>query len=366
MFLNNINNKDVELWTSTNGITFTESGTVLTTAYDEWTNPFVWLNPNNGLWYLYWEQGYDSGDWWEIMARTSSTITGFSTASDTVVMNVTTPYNNAYPTVMYTSGEYWLLTEALASANSGLWCVNAWYSTSPTSGYTLASNSPMLTDDEACPQIFLTSNNVCYLFTNQNQDEWYQEMRTVYLAPTVSVSPASLTMDVGQSKTFTATPSGGTGTYVSYQWYIGGVAKSGATASTFSYTPASAGSYSITAAVTDSSGAISPQSSPATVQVNSALVAPTASASKGTIDRGQTSSLTSTAVSTGTSPHSYQWLEKAPGASSYSAISGATSSSYSFSTSTSTSTGTWSFELRVTDAAGATVTSKAVTVKVLR
>ncbi|HUK84276.1 MAG TPA: hypothetical protein VLU95_00290, partial [Candidatus Acidoferrum sp.] len=50
MFLNNLNNADVELWTSTNGITFRESGTVLATAYDPSTNPFVWLNPNNNLW----------------------------------------------------------------------------------------------------------------------------------------------------------------------------------------------------------------------------------------------------------------------------------------------------------------------------
>ena len=79
----------------------------------------------------------------------------FKHSSDTVVMNVTTPYNNAFPTIMYTGGEYWLLTEAETSQNSGLWRVNAWYSTNPTSGYTLASNSPILTNDEACPQIFL-------------------------------------------------------------------------------------------------------------------------------------------------------------------------------------------------------------------
>ena len=286
------------------------------------------------------------------MARSSSTITGLSAASDTVVMHVTRPYNTAYPTIMYTNGEYWLLTEAETSSSSGLWRVNAWYSTNPTSGYSLSNNSPILTNDEACPQIFLTDNNTCYLFTNQNQTSnlWYQEIRTVYiLSATVSVSPSSWTMDVGQSKTFTATPSGGTGTYTSYHWYVGGSAQSGQTASTFNYSPASAGSYSITATVTDSSGTTSPQSSAATVTVHSALVAPTASASKGTVDQTQTSNLTSTTVSTGTSPYTYQWLQKAPGASSYSSISGATLSSYSFATTSSTTVGTWSFELQVTD-----------------
>ena len=115
-----------------------------------------------------------------------------------------------------------------------------------------------------------------------------------------------------------------------------------------------AGSYSITVTVTDSSGTTSAQSTAASVTVNSALVAPTASASDA-VDQGQTSALSSTAVTTGTSPYTYQWLEKAPSATSYSAISGATSSSYSFATTSSTTTGTWSFELQVTDGASTPV-----------
>ncbi len=85
-------------------------------------------------------------------------------------------------------------------------------------------------------------------------------------------------------------------------------------------------------------------------------------ASPSTVDQGQTSSLTSTPVTTGTSPYTYQWSEEAPGASSYSTISGATSSSYTFTTSTSTAIGTWHFELQVKDSAGATVNSNAETV----
>ena len=93
----------------------------------------------------------------------------------------------------------------------------------------------------------------------------------------------------------------------------------------------------------------------ASVTVNSALAAPTASASLGTVDQGQNSTLSSSAVSTGTSPYSYQWLMKAPGAGSYSSIGGATSTSYSFATSGSTTTGVWSFELQVRDSANVPV-----------
>ena len=195
---------------------------------------------------------------------------------------------------------------------------------------------------------------------------WVMYVDAVREALSVSVSPASWTMDMGQSKMFTASASGGSGTYSSYQWYVDGIAQHGATASTFSYSPASVGSHSITVTVTDSLCVTSPQSTGATVTVNSALVAPTVSASKSTVDLGQTSVLSSTAVTTGTSPYTYQWLEKASGAGSYAAISGAASSGYSFVTSGSTAVGFWSFELQVTDSADTpvVVTSAAACVRV--
>jgi hypothetical protein len=81
----------------------------------------------------------------------------------------------------------------------------------------------------------------------------------------VSVSSTSWTMNVGQSQTFTATPTGGSGAYTSYKWYVNGVVQPSQTASTFSFVPASAGSYSITVTVSDSLGATSVQPSAATV-----------------------------------------------------------------------------------------------------
>ncbi len=274
---------------------------------------------------------------------------------------------------------------------------------------------------------------------------------TVNAVPTVSVSPTSWSMDIGQSETFTASASGGSGNYTSYQWYVDGVVQSGATASTFSYSPGSSGSSEITLTVTDSLGTTSTQSSAASVivsasptvsitpvgpltldvdqvqvfiatasggsgsfsyqwylddstvgsnstsysytatgsshsvtcrvndnasapvtsdvsnaaliTVNPALVAPSVSASLGTINQGQTSILTSSSVSTGTSPYTYQWLQKDQN-DSFLPISGATSDSYSFVTSVDTAPGTWSFELQVTDATGAQVTSTDISVTV--
>ncbi len=93
---------------------------------------------------------------------------------------------------------------------------------------------------------------------------------TVNAAPSVAVLPISWSMDAGASKSFTATASGGSGTYSSYQWYVGGVAQSGATTSSFSFSSVSVGSYSITVTVKDSLGTTSAQSPAASVTVNAA------------------------------------------------------------------------------------------------
>ncbi|MGA2680944.1 MAG: hypothetical protein ABSF44_03995 [Candidatus Bathyarchaeia archaeon] len=188
----------------------------------------------------------------------------------------------------------------------------------------------------------------------------------VSASPTVSIAPAgSFTMDAGQTLQYTAASVGGSGT-IHYQWYVGS-ATVGTDSSSYTYT-ASGASASITCKVTDSASTpvTSLASNVVSVTVNSALVAPAASASKSTVDQGQTASLTSIAVSTGTSPYSYQWFSEAPSAVSYLSISGAISSTYSFVTSSSTATGTWSFELKVTDSAGApaVVTSAAVSIVV--
>ncbi len=187
---------------------------------------------------------------------------------------------------------------------------------------------------------------------------------TVDAAPAAVVSPAFWAMDVGQNKTFTAIPSGGSGSYASYQWYVDSVLQSGQVDSTFNYSSTSAGTRLITVTVTDSLGAISPQSGPANITVNSALVAPAVSASQVSVDQGQTFALNSTAVTSGTSPYVYEWLQKAPNSISYSAITGATSANYTYVTLTSTTAGSWSFELQVTDNAGSQVAVNSTAVSV--
>ncbi len=169
-------------------------------------------------------------------------------------------------------------------------------------------------------------------------------------------TPGSATLDIGQTQQFTASPTGGSGNYTSYTWYVNDVVTSTQTTPTFSFSPTATGTYTITAVVTDNVSATSYRSTVSNITVNSALGAPNASVSHAMIDLGQTATLNSTAVSTGTSPYLYQWYSKAPNASSFQSISGATSPSYMFVTSNSTLLGVWSFALYVTDNASSPVT----------
>ncbi len=187
---------------------------------------------------------------------------------------------------------------------------------------------------------------------------------TVNEGLSVNVSPSAWSMDVDQSETFTATASGGSGA-LTYQWYLLGASIFGATAPTYTYATATLGSPTIYCRVTDqASNHETVQSNSVLVIVNSEIVAPTISASAITVDQSQTSSLTLTLISTGTSPYSYQWLEQVPGEESYVAVNDATSSSYSFATSTSTDIGTYSFELQVTDSTSSAVISGAIAITV--
>jgi len=71
--------------------------------------------------------------------------------------------------------------------------------------------------------------------------------------PSVSISPLSASIYVGQSVTFTSTVSGGTPPY-SCQWYLSGNPVLGVTSSTWTFKPTMSGIYYIYLKVTDANG----------------------------------------------------------------------------------------------------------------
>src|SRR6266849_1734200 len=169
-----------------------------------------------------------------------------------------------------------------------------------------------------------------------------------------------------------ANPSGGTAPY-HYQWYsaTSPSCPSGAglgALATLLVTPTVNSYYCY--AVTDSSAG-TPSSAvisvPALVSVSPVLTIIVPSTTPSAVDSAQSSTI-SAAFSGGVAPYTCQWLQKAPGAGSYSNLgsSSVCTSSASTSTGVLATIGTWSFELEVTDSPSSPipVTSGAVTVTV--
>jgi hypothetical protein len=197
---------------------------------------------------------------------------------------------------------------------------------------------------------------------------------TVYNLGTPTVSPSSNTLDVGQSVGLVASVTGGTGTY-SYQWYLNGNPV-GSDSSSYTLnanlTTEGTAAVSVTATDTGTQPGATPQidgsSVPYSFVVNSALSLQTPTTLTPNVDQGQMATITGTAPTTGTATYTYQWLEEAPGASSYTTATDCAASTTdicAFTTAGST-TGTYSFELEVTDSASTavTVTSDPVSVTV--
>ena len=173
-------------------------------------------------------------------------------------------------------------------------------------------------------------------------------------APSITTQPASQSVTVGQTATFSVAAIG-SGT-LSYQWKKNAIAISGATSSIY-VTPATTASdngASFTVVVSDTTGSVN--SNAATLTVTSAPVGPTITTQPAsrTVTAGQTATFAVTA--SGTSPLIYQW--KKNGA----AISGATSSSYTTPATTNSDNGS-SFSVTVSNTVSS-VTSNAATLTV--
>jgi len=168
---------------------------------------------------------------------------------------------------------------------------------------------------------------------------------------TVSISPTSASILVGQSVTFTSTVSGGIPPY-SYQWYLNGSAVPGATADSWTFTPVSVGVYEVYLNVTDNSGNIA-ISQTATVSVAPQITVSISPMSMAVIV-GEPVTFTST-TSGGYPPYTYQWFfNGAP-------VSGATSDTWTF---TPTESGIFYVYLKVTDDKGNTAQSETARITV--
>jgi hypothetical protein len=172
---------------------------------------------------------------------------------------------------------------------------------------------------------------------------------TVYVPPTVTANPSSLSVTNGGTATFSVTATGTAP--LSYQWKKGGAAIDGATSSSYTISgvgSASAGSYSVT--VSNAYGTATSGSATLTVLYPPTI---TSGPSGTTAAYGGTASFSVTATGTGTLY--YQWKKNGT------SVVGATSPSYTLSGVTLASEG--SYSVTVSNAYG-TAASGAATLTV--
>lgn len=167
--------------------------------------------------------------------------------------------------------------------------------------------------------------------------------------PSFTTQPQSASANIGGSATFTAAASGSPAP--TYQWYFGGSALSGQTASTLTLSniqTTDAGSYTVLA--TNSAGTAT--SNTATLSV---LTAPSITTQPQSTTASVGGSVTLSVVAAGTAPLTYQWKKGGV------AVTGATSASFSISNVQTTDAG--SYTVTVTNSVGS-VTSNAASLTV--
>ena len=148
----------IELATSTDGINFTDLKTIVPAQSGlRNQNPDLFLNPNDGLYYLYYYHGNDSSNY-EIHVRSASSIEALDAVlitPDTVVLKSTITL--ASPNMLYHDGRYFLSTETRAQIEDtpSQWMTTVYASSSPTSGFQLLPGNPLLRDDSSCMSQFI-------------------------------------------------------------------------------------------------------------------------------------------------------------------------------------------------------------------
>jgi len=157
---------------------------------------------------------------------------------------------------------------------SGTWSTLTTITQQSDTSYTVTGLSP------GQQYSFRVYDTVSVTGVSQTFSSYSNEVTVTTTSPlSVTISSSTATINTGGTVTFSASANGGTAPY-SYQWYVNGDPVNGATSSTFTFSPSTAGTYTIYVIVTDSSGATR-TSNTITVVVNNSIIPSSGSSSSG-------------------------------------------------------------------------------------
>ena len=188
MFLENLVDKEIQRWTSTDGITFTEQEVIFTTADadSQYFNPFCWKSPVDSKWYLYFAQIAVGIRY--MCVKSAAAITDLAAATVVVISPSVggDPSLNtlmAAPSMLYKDPYYWLLVEAVPTT---YWVTYAFRSNLPSGNFTKHPTSYILgtsEDEQACAiHLFDPTGTSIYLYTSRRHGadmEWYADQRKI-------------------------------------------------------------------------------------------------------------------------------------------------------------------------------------------
>jgi hypothetical protein len=158
------------------------------------------------------------------------------------------------------------------------------------------------------------------------------------------MAPSTVTLDIGESWTFTSSTYNGTPPFSAYQWYMDGSPVVGQTGSAWTYTFYVPANHTIYITAMDHTGLVC-TSNRVKIVVNAAMN-PRMSPVSATIDLGQSQQFT-VSVTGGSPPYSYQWYQWFP--NQCKPFAGATSQTFTF---TPTSSGLSIIYVEITDSLG--------------
>ncbi|MFA5157064.1 MAG: HEAT repeat domain-containing protein [Candidatus Omnitrophota bacterium] len=174
MFLTNIADKQIERWTSTDGINYAYREKMNLENATIYMNPFCWKNPNDGNWYLYRQRWAEKGKR-QLYARKSPTIDGLKAAPERLAADDSQvkPATVGAASIFYNNdGFYYLFAEDEAGESWEIWASR---SASPVSGFVSCSTEPVLEGGNACPIILKSPDGSrAYLYTTVlSKGKWY-------------------------------------------------------------------------------------------------------------------------------------------------------------------------------------------------